>query len=227
MVVPLIQSPADQMLVAPLQVLRVTHLWLFDAEFAVGLPSQVDDPRALLLASVAGGSALRRTAGWSGPARLDDAVEAACAALARRLGVARGGPRARTAARGPRSPDARRPQRVTSIDAGRHGVTITVRGTVETVLPCCTQYLDDQGRAVPLTRDARLAVRRALARHAAQGRRVLAVAHRAVGVGRPAPADRQEAETDLVLIGLVALADPAADHLTRPSLPAAPAARTW
>ena len=227
MIVPLIRSPADQPLVAPLHVLRVTHLWLFDAEFSVELPTQVDDPRALLLAAVAGDGALRRTAGWPEPARLDDAVEAAFAALARRLGVTGGGRRARAAARRARSPDAGPPQCVTSIDAGRHGVTITVRGTVETVLPCCTEYLDPLGRAVPLTRDARLAVRRALARHTAQGRRVLAVAHRAVGVGRPAPADRQEAETDLVLIGLMALADPAADRHTRPSLPGAPAARTW
>jgi len=39
----------------------------------------------------------------------------------------------------------------------------------------------------------------------AQGRQVVAVAHRAVGVGRPAPDDQRDAETHLILIGLVAM----------------------
>jgi magnesium-transporting ATPase (P-type) len=190
--------------VEPPPTLRATHLWLFGTELSLDDGAPVDDRRGLMLAAVAAGCAAVDDIDGYPAAGLGDAVEGAFTALAIELGVATE-PLVRTANRRAEFPAGALSRRVTGVDDGRHGVTVTVKGAVGAVLPYCTLFLDDEGRAVPLTREARLRLRRAVARHVGQGRQVVAVAHRAVGVGRPAPIDRPDAETDLVLIGLAAM----------------------
>jgi hypothetical protein len=209
--------------------LRAARLWLAGAEFDVGTEDAVDDVRSLLLASVAAGCVDDPAGSDTGRAGPQDPVDHAALDLAALLGVTVD-PVARDAARLAAFRTGSPPQHVTTVDACRNGPTVTMRGGVETVLPCCSQLLDDQGRGVPLTPDERSRLRRASRRYAAQGLQVVAVAHRAIGVGHPAPADRQEAETDLVLIGLVALAsldvpvDPPDLPVDRPDQPVDPVA---
>ena len=59
-------------------------------------------------------------------------------------------------------------------------------------------------------------VSRVMAEYARQGLRVLALAHRMLSAGAPAPVRREDAERELSLIGLVAMLDP-----PRPQVPAA------
>jgi magnesium-transporting ATPase (P-type) len=186
--------------------LRAVRLWLAGAEFDVGSTSAGDDVRSLLLASVAAGCVDGASPGDPQADGLQDPVDRAALDLAALLGVtvdpvARDAGRLASFRAGSASP-----HHVTTVDACRNGPTVTMRGGVESVLPCCSHLLDDQGRGVPLTPDERSRLRRASSRYAAQGLQVVAVAHRAIGVGQPAPRDQQDAETELVLIGLVAFA---------------------
>jgi magnesium-transporting ATPase (P-type) len=193
--------------------LRAVRLWLAGAEFDVGTEAAVDDVRSLLLASVAAGCVDDTgPPGGTEAAGPQDPVDRAALDLAALLGVTVD-PVARDAGRLAAFRTGSSPQHVTTVDACRNGPTVTMRGGVESVLPCCSQLLDDQGRGVPLTPDERSRLRRASSRYAAQGLQVVAVAHRAIGVGHPAPDDQRHAETELVLIGLVALAplDPPPD----------------
>ena len=201
--------------------LRATNLWLFDTEFDLALGASIDDPRALLLASAAAScfplldrrTALDRAALDRVAAGRADAVEQALRRLATSLGVA-ADPALHLATRRAVFLTGAPQRGVTSVDDGRNGITVTTRGAIATVLPHCTRFLDDQGRGVPLTLEARTGLDRAVARYTAEGYRVLAVGHRALGVGRPAPADQQDAESDLVLLGLIAVADRTAHPAT-------------
>ena len=175
--------------------LRATHLWLFGVAYDLALEAEVGDARALLLASVAadGATSVADTPSARSATGLGAAIEQALLGLAAQLGVACD-PVGRTTDRRALFVAGAMLPRVTSVDDGRHGVTVTVKGAVEAVLPCCTQYLDDQERAIPLTLEARRRLRRAEGDYRGLGCTVVAVAHRA--------------ERDLVLIGLVALDDP-------------------
>lgn len=173
-----------------------THLWLFDTEVDLtALTVVIDDPRAALLVS-----AVARCAADAGSD--DDRAERALARLATEIRVA-----PLSAMRRALFVAGSGSSCVTCVDDGRHGVTVTTWGAIEAVLPHCTSFLDELGRGVPLTRTALAEAQWAAHLHAQCGRRVLAVGHRAVGVGRPPPADRRAAETELVLLGLIAFAD--------------------
>ncbi len=90
-------------------------------------------------------------------------------------------------------------------------VVVFVKGAPEAVLPRCQQVLNATGSA-PLQRDAVLARAEALA---LQGYRVLAFAHRSLP-DLPQALSPDNVETDLTLLGLVALIDP-----PRPEVPTA------
>ena len=79
-----------------------------------------------------------------------------------------------------------------------------VKGSPQAVLERCTTVLWD-GREGALDDDRRHALERANDEMAAAGLRVLAVARRQVATGRP---HQEEAESDLCLLGLVAMSDP-------------------
>ncbi|MQS17140.1 cation-transporting P-type ATPase [Streptomyces kaniharaensis] len=96
---------------------------------------------------------------------------------------------------------------MTTADARDGAVVLHTKGAPEEVLTHATQLLD-HGTARPLTPADRTEVVHAVGRMAARGLRVLAVARRPLPPGQPPPTRREEAEHDLCLVGLVAMADP-------------------
>jgi calcium-translocating P-type ATPase len=95
-------------------------------------------------------------------------------------------------------------KRMSTVDAEGGGLWVNAKGAPEEILACCSDLATASG---PVGLDAeRLAeVEAAVGRYADQGLRVLAVARRTI----PAtPATREEAETRLTLLGLVAMLDP-------------------
>jgi calcium-translocating P-type ATPase len=87
------------------------------------------------------------------------------------------------------------------------GVTVHAKGAPEEVLARSTRIggpLDH----VALTDAERARVLEVLDRYASQGLRVIAIARRRLPDGTDAPTRREDAERDLVLLGLVALFDP-------------------
>jgi calcium-translocating P-type ATPase len=91
-----------------------------------------------------------------------------------------------------------------SVVSGDGPFTVRVKGATETVLPMCTSWLR-AGRARELDAADRALITEALDGFASTGLRVLALASRRCDV---APSDAAAAETDLCLVGLVALLDP-------------------
>jgi magnesium-transporting ATPase (P-type) len=100
--------------------------------------------------------------------------------------------------------------RMTSIDEGPVGsVVIHTKGALETVLPCCRLLLTGEGNERELTDADRAGLAAQMDEYARHGLRVLAVARRALAPDTPVPTDRLAAETELTLLGLVAMVDPA------------------
>ena len=97
---------------------------------------------------------------------------------------------------------------MSTVDQRRDGgLTVHVKGAPEEVLVRSTMIGGPRDH-VALTDADHARVLAVLERYAAQGLRVLAVARRRLPHGAPAPENREEAERDLVLLGLVALFDP-------------------
>lgn len=80
------------------------------------------------------------------------------------------------------------------------------KGAVESVLPLCDEVLGPDGAPVALSAAVRAGLSAVVDRYAAAGLRVLAVASRDWDGQRSG--DRAEVERELVLLGLVAMADP-------------------
>jgi len=100
--------------------------------------------------------------------------------------------------------------RMTSIDEEVEGVTaVHTKGALETVLPCCSRLRAADGIENALTEGDRATLAADMDAYAAAGLRVLAIARRALASGVPVPNDRVAAESDLTLLGLVAMVDPA------------------
>jgi len=98
-------------------------------------------------------------------------------------------------------------KRMSTVDDGTDGtLAVHTKGAPETVLPCCTCVLRADSRQ-PLDAPATASVLRAVEQYAAQGLRVLAIARKPLRDNQP-PADRATAESDLTLLGLVAILDP-------------------
>jgi calcium-translocating P-type ATPase len=85
---------------------------------------------------------------------------------------------------------------------------VDAKGAPEALLPRCTCLLAAGGEERPLGPTERADVERRVERYAAQGLRVLAVAQRELPAGAEPPQQREDAERDLCLLGLVALLDP-------------------
>ena len=97
---------------------------------------------------------------------------------------------------------------MSTVDQRRDGgMTVHVKGAPEEVLARSTMIGGPRDH-VALTDGDRARVLAVQERYAAQGLRVLAVARHRLPYGAPAPEHREEAERDLVLLGLVALFDP-------------------
>ncbi|WP_019926527.1 cation-transporting P-type ATPase [Nocardia sp. BMG111209] len=97
---------------------------------------------------------------------------------------------------------------MSTVDRGDGGtLTVHTKGAPEVVLPRCAEVLDEHGARVALTATERSRIAAVVNSLAAEGLRVLALAQRQLPPG-PAPQRRDDAETDLCLIGLIALLDP-------------------
>jgi calcium-translocating P-type ATPase len=97
---------------------------------------------------------------------------------------------------------------MSTVDERRDGgLTVHAKGAPEEVLARSTM-IGGPTDHVPLAAGDRAAVLAVLERYAAQGLRVIAVARRRLPGGADPPDRREEAERDLVLLGLVALFDP-------------------
>jgi calcium-translocating P-type ATPase len=185
--------------------MRVTQLWLPSGTFDAGAP--IDDPRARLLATTAAACTTAESPSAAQPSGTGDPTELAFLQLATQLGVGRDAELREGSRRTVFHFDPRL-QRMSTLDVEPRGLTVHTKGALESLLPCCSRLLDDQGRTVPITPEwqARLGV--ALDGYAARGLRVLAVARRELIAGQAVPVTREQAEIDLVLLGLVAMVDP-------------------
>jgi calcium-translocating P-type ATPase len=95
---------------------------------------------------------------------------------------------------------------MTTVDHQDHGLVAHTKGAPEEVLARATR-IRRGGAAKPITAADRNAAAEAMDRYARQGLRVLAFARRVLPAGLPAPGQREDAERDLCLVGLVAMLD--------------------
>jgi magnesium-transporting ATPase (P-type) len=96
---------------------------------------------------------------------------------------------------------------MTSIDMQDGGLVINTTGAPEEVLARATR-IRRGAEEPPVTAADRAAAAQVMNGYAGQGLRVLAIARRRLPPDSPAPSEREEAEQDLCLIGLVAMLDP-------------------
>ncbi len=130
-----------------------------------------------------------------------DATEVAMLAAAQRLGGAAG--------RGQRRHEFHFDpvlKLMSTVDERDGRLLVHTKGAPEAVLPCCTMLAEADGGEIPLDPAERGRVEALVDGFAAQGLRVLAIGARLLDDG--VPQRREEAERDLVLLGLVAMVDP-------------------
>ena len=97
---------------------------------------------------------------------------------------------------------------MSTVDDAGGALGVHTKGAPETVLPHCATMQQPDGTVVPLDDAQRSDLARTVDGYATSGLRVLAFASRALAPGAAAPARREEAETDLTFLGLVAMVDP-------------------
>ena len=110
-------------------------------------------------------------------------------------------------------------RRMTTVDRVGDRYVASTKGAPEDVLPRCTALALDGGADQSMDDAARALVVRVVSTWADEGLRVLALAGREVTADRATAMDRDEAEQDLTLLGVVAMVDP-----PRPEVPEAVAA---
>ncbi|MEU2254973.1 cation-transporting P-type ATPase [Nocardia xishanensis] len=99
-------------------------------------------------------------------------------------------------------------KRMSTVDADGTGrLRVHAKGAPEALLPLCTAEFGSDGGIRPLSPHRRAQVAELVDARAEQGLRMLAVAERDL-TGRTAPGNREEAERDLMLLGLIAMEDP-------------------
>ena len=186
--------------------MTVTQIWLTGAELD---PSTApNEPRTALLAAAAAACTTADGPTEAQPMGRGDPTELALLLLATQLGVDATAATRRASRRAVFAFDAHL-KRMSTIDAVDDVGAVHTKGAMETVLPLCSRILGPAAEAVPLTADHREQLTVTLDRYARRGLRVLAVASRSLEPGAEVPTDREDAERDLTLLGLVAMADPA------------------
>ena len=99
---------------------------------------------------------------------------------------------------------------MTTIDTDPGGtVWVNTKGAPEAVLARSTQLADGTDQTRAFTADDQEQLNRVIDQYASRGLRVLAIARRPLPDGSPPPSEREDAERDLCLLGVVALLDPA------------------
>ncbi|MFL6126016.1 cation-translocating P-type ATPase [Actinophytocola sp.] len=97
---------------------------------------------------------------------------------------------------------------MSTVDLAAGARTVHVKGAPEEVLARTTRIVDPNGTARPMTEADRAEVTAVTAGYAAHGLRLLAIAQRVLDLDAPLPDRREDAETDLALLGVVAMFDP-------------------
>ncbi len=96
---------------------------------------------------------------------------------------------------------------MSTLDAGHGNDWLHTKGAPEALLPRCTTVLGADGEERPLEPAERERVSRQIESFAGEGLRVLALARRSLPAGAPPP-QREQAERELCLLGLVTMRDP-------------------
>ncbi|RZU53387.1 calcium-translocating P-type ATPase [Krasilnikovia cinnamomea] len=180
--------------------MRAVRLWLPGAG-DVPATGVAADPDALALAAAAAACSTARLPGDGAAEGSGDPTELALLRLAADLGTGVSG-RERDAARAAVFAFDARIKRMSTVDRVNGVAVVHTKGAPESVLACCTAMAGTTGLD-----GAQLTA--AMDRYAAAGLRVLAVAQRPVD--GPIPTGRETAETELTLLGLIAMVDPPRD----------------
>jgi magnesium-transporting ATPase (P-type) len=96
---------------------------------------------------------------------------------------------------------------MSTVDREGSELWVHTKGAPEAVLARCQEALDPDGTAVALDARGRERIAQRVERSSADGMRVIAVARRSLRRG-PVPEQREQVETGLTLLGLVAIEDP-------------------
>lgn len=178
--------------------MSVTRVWLYGSDLdATAHP----DGRVKDLASAAALCTTARAAGDGAPHDTGDPMELALLRFAAQV-AAPVHAIERDAERTTLYAFDSRLKRMSTLDGAR----VHTKGAVESMVPLCTRVVGPDGRSVALSADVRVALQAAVDRFAAAGLRVLAVGSGVAPVGHAVL--REQAEADLTLLGLLALADP-------------------
>jgi calcium-translocating P-type ATPase len=187
--------------------MRVTRLWAGGEEVEVeheGIPTA---PSAGLRAIGAAMAAANNARLLDGRRPEGDPTEAAMLLAAEELGADLADGRGDSRRRAQFHFDASL-KLMSTVDEGRDdpGLWVNAKGAPESILARCATLTDGGGEAHPLDAATLAAVQERTDRYADEGLRVLAVARRPLDGG--VPAEREDAERDLTLLGLVAMIDP-------------------
>jgi calcium-translocating P-type ATPase len=186
--------------------MRVTRVWTFAGEVNLETPEPGTGPPASpgtgpLAQAAAACSTADLTVNGSG-----DPTEVALLELAAACGLDVSADRREAARRRLFRFDPRL-KLMTTVDAQDGGLVVNTKGAPEEVLPRAARIRRGADEP-PITSADRAAVAQVMNDYASQGLRVLAIARRSLPPGTPVPGQREEAERDLCLIGLVAMLDP-------------------
>ncbi|MDO9378996.1 MAG: cation-transporting P-type ATPase [Nocardioidaceae bacterium] len=184
--------------------MTVTRLWVGGRDLDADVSADVPGVRDLMTCAAACTTA--QLAADPAAAGTGDPTELALLRLALARGVAVA-PDVRTAGRVAVFAFDPHVKRMSTIDRALDGPTVHTKGALETVAPRCSHVLDGAGEAVTLDDEARLLLDAALDAYAAAGLRVLAVARRPAEPTPHGTDDRDRVESDLTLLGLVAMVD--------------------
>jgi calcium-translocating P-type ATPase len=105
-------------------------------------------------------------------------------------------------------------KRMSTVDERDGRLWVDSKGAPEQLLPSCARVCAADGGERALGRDEIRAVKEAVEKFAGQGLRVLGVADRALEHGASPPELREDAESDLCFLGLVAMLDPPRPEVT-------------
>jgi calcium-translocating P-type ATPase len=190
--------------------MQVTRLWLPGMELDCGERPEATDQRVRLLVATAAACTTASAPTVKQPGGSGDPTELALLRLAAGYGVVERGARRRLFAFDPQL------KRMTTLDEEPAGArepsrpvtAVHTKGAPESVLPCCSEWLDAGGATCRLDETASQRIGQAIDEYAAAGLRVLAVARRVLDPDVTDVRDRQDAESRLTFLGLVAMLDP-------------------
>jgi calcium-translocating P-type ATPase len=186
--------------------MRVTRAWTPDGETSLEDPAQPPGAGLGLLAEVAFACSTAELAGSAAAGPVGDPTEVALLELAAACGLDVSAGR-RDATRRALFRFDPRIKLMTTVDQQDGGLVVHTKGAPEEVLARARRIRRGPGEQ-PITAADRADAARAMDDYARQGLRVLAFGRRTLPAGVPVPGQREDAERDLCLIGLVAMLDP-------------------